>query len=335
MSLLDPRQAFKPYDYSEAYTFWELQQTSFWLHTEISMDSDIYDWKFNLTESERNIIGNILKSFVQSEVLIGDYWRKIADTFPKPEIALMASAFSGMEGIHQVAYAYLQDSLGLNDFESFLQDETVIERLQQISKFPEYVTTQHGHYLELKAADEQYRKDLARSIAVFSSFGEGVLLFSAFTILMSFAQRGLMRGLGEIIELSIRDESLHARAGCWLFRTFMSENQDIKGIKKEIYEACNLALEIEDKFIDSVFVTASLPNCEPEDLKQFIRSRANKQLKEIGLKPQFKIDRQAIKRLNWFDIASSGDQHGDFFSSRITQYARTSGWGGMFEGVTE
>jgi len=225
----------------------------------------------------------------------------------------------------------LQDSLGLNDFEGFMQDPVVMERLGQLNSFPDFTTYSPGQEIH----SITYKKDLARSLAVFSSFGEGILLFSAFTILMSFAQRGLMAGLGQIIEMSIRDETLHAKGGCWLFNQFMAENKDIKGIKKEIYEACNLALEIEDKFIDSVFGISSLPNCTPEDLKQFIRSRANQQLKGINMKPQFKVDKEAVKRFGWFDISSSGDQHADFFSSRVTQYSRTSGWDNLWEGLTE
>ncbi len=144
-----------------------------------------------------------------------------------------------------------------------------------------------------------------------------------------------MRGVGEIIEMSIRDESLHAQAGCWLFNQFMKENKDLKGLKKELYTACELAIEIEDKFIDSIFKNDTLPNVNPIDLKQFIRSRANSQLKAINLKPIFRIDKKAIKRLNWFNLASSGDQHADFFASRVTQYARTEGWEEMWKSNTK
>lgn len=321
-SLLIKREYYKPFDYPQAYEYWLLQQTSFWIHTEINMDQDIYDWRFNLTDTERSIIGNILKSFVQSEVLIGDYWRRIGGVFEKPEIAMMAASFSSFETIHQAAYAYLNDSLGLDDFQEFLQDEVIVKRLEQLAHPP----------TATKNKTTEWRKKLAVSLATFSAFGEGVLLFSAFTVLLSFAQRGLMRGLGEIIEMSIRDETLHAKAGCWLFNTFMKENQDIKKIKKDLYQACELAIQIEDDFIDNVFEQGHLPNCHPDDLKQFIRQRANTQLKDINLKPQFKIDRKAIKNLNWFNVTSGGDQHSDFFSSRVTQYARTSGWADMWEG---
>lgn len=332
-NLLEVRAHFKPFDYPKAYDFWLLQQSSFWIHTEINMDADIYDWKFNLTDAERNIIGNILKSFVQSEILIADYWRKISDMFPKPEIAMMASAFGSFETIHQASYAYLNDSLGLNNFQEFMQDPVVMERLDQLARPPKPYIEDYDYTREYAGQRLEWKKRLAKSLAIFSAFGEGVLLFSAFNILLSFAQRGLMRGLGEIIEMSIRDESLHAQAGVWLYNEFMKENQDIKNIKKDLYKACELAIQIEDRFIDSVFQNGTLPNCDPVDLKQFIRQRANNQLRSINLKSIFKINRLSIKKLNWFNLASGGDQHSDFFASRVTQYARTSGWDSMWEGI--
>ena len=53
MSLLDPRPTYAPFEYDQAYKYWELQQQSHWLHTEISMASDINDWKLKLNDGER------------------------------------------------------------------------------------------------------------------------------------------------------------------------------------------------------------------------------------------------------------------------------------------
>jgi ribonucleoside-diphosphate reductase beta chain len=332
MNLLTPRTWYKPFQYAKAYEFWELQQQSFWVHHEINMDQDIYDWKFNLTDAERSIIGNILKSFVQSEVLIGDYWRKLGGIFQIPELGMMTAAFSSFETIHIAAYAYLNDTLGIDDWQEFLQDEVVMRRLSQLSAPPEVYESSPLFTKEVEARVwHRYRKDLGISLAVFSAFGEGVALFSAFTILLSFAQRGLMKGLGQIIEMSIRDESLHAKAGVWLFNTFINENKDVHGIKKPIYEAGRITVQMEEKFIDHVFKDATLPNCTAEDLKEFIKQRCNNQLRALHLKPEYRIDKNKVKNLAWFNLASSGDQHADFFASRVTQYAKTSGWNNMWE----
>ena len=332
MSLLKPRDYYKPFEYPKAYDFWLTQNQSFWLHTEMNMDKDIEDWRFKLNEDERLIIGNILKSFVQSEVLIGDYWRAVARVFPKPEISMMASTFSAFETIHIAAYAYLNETLGLIDFQSFLQDEVAMERLARLQTPP--APFKPSSFDILNNQEEEYyewRKKLALSLAIFSAFGEGVALYSAFAVLLSFSVRGLMKGVGEIIEFSNRDEALHARGGIWLFKEFINENQDIQDIKKEIYEAARIAVKIEDSFIDSVFQGRSLENCSPHDLKQFIRQRANDQLVALGLKQNWKnIDKEALDRMSWFGYVTAADNHADFFAGRVSEYSKTDGWDEMF-----
>lgn len=324
-NLLVPRDYYKPFEYPKAFDFWLTQNQSFWLHTEINMDKDIEDWRFKLSEDEKLIIGNILKSFVQSEVLIGDYWRAVARIFKKPEISMMASTFSAFETIHIAAYAYLNETLGLTDFKSFLQDQTAMERLERLQTPPAVYrgSSDEEHY--------EYRKKLALSLAVFSAFGEGVALYSAFAVLLSFSVRGMMKGVGEIIEFSNRDEALHAKGGIWLFKEFMNENQDINDIKKDIYEAARIAVKIEDSFIDTVFDGRTLPNCTAYDLKQFIRQRANDQLVALGLKQNWKnVDKEALERMNWFGYVTAADNHADFFYGRVTEYGKTDGWDDMF-----
>jgi len=331
-NILEPREYYKPFEYPKAYDFWLTQNQSFWLHTEINMDKDIDDWRFLLTDDEKLIIGNILKSFVQSEVLIGEYWRSVARIFTKPEIAMMSATFSGFETIHIASYAYLNETLGLTDFQAFLQDQKAMERLDRLQEMPVPFTSFHKKGTDLY--DEDYynwRKRTALSLAVFSAFGEGVALYSAFAVLLSFSVRGMMKGVGEIIEFSNRDEALHSRAGIWLFNELIKENTDIQDIKKDIYEAARMTVKAEDGFIDSVFEGRSLPNCTAYDLKQFIRQRANDQLIAIGLKRNWKnVDKAALERMSWFGYVTAADNHADFFSGRVTEYGKSGGWDEMF-----
>lgn len=309
MSLLTPRPTYAPFEYEQAYKFWELQQQSHWLHTEIAMASDINDWKLNLTDSEKNVIGNILKGFTQSEVFIQEYWSQmVAKWFKKPEIQMMSAAFASMESIHAVAYAYLNQSLGLEDFSSFLHEPTAKAKIDRL--------------IETKGKSKE---EIARSLAIFSGFNEGVNLFSSFAVLLNFSRFNKMKGLGQIIAFSIKDESLHSEAGCWLFRTLISEFPDIwtDELKKSIYQAARDTIVLEDAFIDKAFELGSIEGLEPNDLKAFIRHRANTKLQDLGLKKNYKnVDKEALKRMDWFDVLSSGISHSDFFSSRVSDYSK-------------
>jgi len=92
MGLFDKRIAYKPFEYPEYYTEgWLKQAQAFWLHTEISMQSDIKDWNERLNEKEKHLVGNILLGFAQTECAVSDYWtQKVVGWFPKHEIQQMA-----------------------------------------------------------------------------------------------------------------------------------------------------------------------------------------------------------------------------------------------------
>lgn len=319
MGLLNPRVTYSPFEYEQAYKYWELQQQSHWLHTEIAMSSDINDWKMNLTDAERNVIGQILKGFTQSEVFIQEYWsQQVGKWFKKPEIQMMAATFASFESIHAVSYAYLNDSLGLTDFSAFLHEPTAKAKIDR-----------------LIGTRGKTKQEIAKSLAIFSAFNEGVNLFSSFAVLLNFSRTNKMKGLGQIIAFSIKDESLHSDAGCWLFRTLIQEYPEIwtDELKKELYDAARLTVELEDSFIDKVFELGDIDGITAKDLKTFIRHRCNTKLGDIGLKTNWKnIDKDAIERMSWFDVLSSGVSHSDFFASRVDSYAKgTMDFSNIFE----
>lgn len=317
--ILTPRPTYAPFDYPEAYRYWELQQQSHWLHSEISMSSDINDWKLHLTLSEKNVVGQILKGFTQSEVFIQEYWGSfVSRKFKKPEIQMMAAAFASMESVHAVSYAYLNDSLGLSDFEAFLHEPTAKAKIDRL--------------IETKGKTKQ---EIAKSLAIFSAFNEGVNLFSSFAVLLNFSRFNKMKGLGQIIAFSIKDESLHSEAGCWLFRTLISEYPEIwtDELKHELYEAAKLTVKLEDDFIDKVFELGDIEGITSRDLKQFIRHRANTKLTDLTLKSNWRnVDKEALERMSWFDVLSSGVSQQDFFSGRVDSYSKgTKDWGTIWE----
>jgi ribonucleoside-diphosphate reductase beta chain len=309
MSLLTPRPTYAPFEYEQAYLYWERQQQAHWLHLEISLASDINDWKMVLTEGEKSVVAGILKGFVQSEVFIQEYWSQLVSKwFKKPEIQMMAATFGAFESIHAVSYAFLNQSLGLEDFDAFLSEPAAKAKIDR-----------------LMAPKGKAKIEIARSLAIFSAFNEGVNLFSSFAVLLNFSRFNKLKGVGQIIALSIKDESLHSEAGCWLFRTFAAEYPEIwtDEFKASIYEAARVTVSLEDAFIDMVFRDGSVEGLDPSDLKTFIRHRANTKLGDLGLKSNWRnIDRDALQRMDWFDQLSVGVNQQDFFAGRITDYAK-------------
>lgn len=308
MGLLDRRLCYGPFEYPLAHEYWLKQQTSHWLHTEIQMNSDVMDWALALSESERSVISRTLKGFVQSEVLIEDYWsNRVTRWFKKPEIQMMASAFASMESVHAVSYAYLQETLGMQDFDAFLHEPAAKAKIDRLLTTPGKTS-----------------QEIARSLAIFSAFNEGVNLFSSFAILMSFSRRNLLKGVGQIIAFSIRDESLHSEAGCWLFRTFAEEYPEVltEELKEALYDAARLTVELEDAFIEQSFSLGEIEGISSDDLKAYIRFRTNTKLKDIGLKGIWRPNKDKLNNLDWFSVLSSGVELQDFFAGRVSSYSK-------------
>ena len=276
MGLFDLRVAYKPFEYSEYYTEgWLKQAQAFWLHTEIPMSGDVKDWNEKLTKEEKNLVGNILLGFAQTECAVSDYWtQKVVAWFPKHEIQQMAMMFGSQETIHAVAYSYLNETLGLENFEAFLQDDATMKRFDNLVAY------------------------------------EG------------------SEKIGQQMKWSVRDESLHSKMGCQLFRHMCEEDPKLLNkCKAEVFDAAKTILDAEEKYIDKMFELGDIENLKAYDLKQFIRKRLNEKLHELGYANSglnFEFNKKAASNLDWFYHLTGGHTHTDFFAVRPTDYSKAN-----------
>lgn len=320
MSIFKPRAAFMPFEYPQFHEYWLKANQAHWIHTEVSMASDINDWKVNLSEKERHLIGSILKGFTQTEVFIGnDFWSgRLLKQVKKPELQMMFATFAAFEAIHANGYSYLDQSLGLEDYAAFLHEPTVKAKIDRL--------------MNVKAKTVA---ETAKAVAIFSAFNEGVALFSSFAVLLNFSRFNKMKGMGQIIAWSCLDEDLHSRAGCELFRVIASEHPEIMTdeFKHDIYEAARLTIELEDEFLENAFKHGDVEGLTLADMKTFIRNRANMKLQELGMKSNWKnIDKDGLNRLQWFTVMTEGATQQDFFAQRETSYSKGNlDWSKMWD----
>ena len=313
MGLFDERIAYKPFEYPQYFTEgWMKQAQAFWLHTEIPMSGDVKDWNEKLTDKEKSLVGNILLGFAQTECAVSDYWtQKVVGWFPKHEIQQMAMMFGSQETIHAVAYSYLNETLGLEDFKAFLHEPATAKRFEN-----------------LVAYEGNSPRGIASSLAIFSAFAEGVSLYSAFAVLYSFQMRNLLKGIGQQMKWSVRDESLHSKMGCQLFRHMCEEDSQLQSLcREDIIKAAETMVLLEAKYIDKMFEMGDVEGIKATDLKHFIKKRANEKLVELGyvdLGSYFPYDEKAAANLDWFYHLTGGVTHTDFFAMRPTDYSKAN-----------
>jgi len=311
MSLFKERIPYKPFEYPEYYNDgWLKQAQAFWLHTEIPMSGDVKDWNEKLTPEEKNLVGNILLGFAQTECAVSDYWtQNVVGWFPKHEIQQMAMMFGSQETIHAVAYSYLNETLGLENFEAFLHEPATAERFDNLVSY-----------------SGKNPIGIGRSLAIFSAFAEGVSLYSAFAVLYSFQLRNLLKGIGQQMKWSVRDESLHSKMGCQLFRHMCQEIPNLQNdCYKDVIKAAETMLAAEENYIDKMFEQGDIENLKSYDLKQFIRKRLNEKITELGYsngRGHFEFDEVGASNLDWFYHLTGGHTHTDFFAIRPTDYSK-------------
>jgi ribonucleoside-diphosphate reductase beta chain len=220
---------------------------------------------------------------------------------------MMLSAFSNMETIHIAAYALLLETIGMpeSEFGAFLDYQEMRDKHDYMSKF-----------------GIGSNADIARTVAMFGGFTEGLQLFASFAMLMNFPRFNKMKGMGQIVSWSVRDESLHCEGMIKLYHAFNKETGAVtKSVADDIVDCCKTVVGMEDKFIDLAFEMGPVQGMTPEDIKKYIRYIADWRLKQLELPIVYGVTENPLP---WLQVLLSGVEHANFFEARSTEYSKAA-----------
>ena len=114
MTVLDESKAYKPFAYPWAVELTKKHEEVHWVEDEAELSEDVQDWRTKLSVQEKDFIENILRLFTQSDVQVGsNYHEFLIPKMKNNEVRNMLASFANREGVHQRAYALLNDTLGL------------------------------------------------------------------------------------------------------------------------------------------------------------------------------------------------------------------------------
>ena len=308
-NLLTPNPVYKPFHYPWAYEAWLMQQRLHWLPEEVPLAEDVKDWRQRLTDAERNLLTQIFRFFTQADVEVNNcYMKNYSQVFMPTEVQMMMSAFSNIETVHIAAYSHLLDTIGMPEVEyaAFLKYKEMKDKWDFMQEFG--IST---------------KPDIAKTLAMFGAFTEGLQLFASFAMLMNFPRFGKMKGMGQIVSWSVRDETLHMQSIIRLYHTFLGENPEINTpeLERDIYKACETVVHHEDSFIDLAFELGGVEGMTAGDVKAYIRYIADRRLTQLNLKPIFHIE---ANPLPWMDAILNGVEHTNFFENRATEYSKAA-----------
>ena len=320
LDLLTANPVYKPFRYPWAYDAWLTQQRVHWLPEEVPLADDVKDWHRNLSASEQNLVTQIFRFFTQSDVEVNNcYMKHYSQVFKPTEILMMLSAFSNIETIHIAAYSHLLDTIGMPEAEysAFLDYKEMKDKFDYMQGF----SVENKH-------------EIAKTLAAFGAFTEGLQLFASFAILLNFPRFNKLKGMGQIVTWSVRDETLHCLSVIRLFRTFVQENPEIwtDALRSELSEICATIVHHEDAFIDLAFELGPVEGLDAVQVKTYIRFIADRRLMQLGLEPLYHVD---TNPLPWLDDLLNAVEHANFFENRSTEYSRASTSGTWEEAWTD
>ena len=319
--LMEFSETYKPFHYPWAVEITTRHEKVHWIEDELDLSEDVADWKSGkMSVVEKEYITNILRLFTQSDVAVGqNYFDQFIPKFKNNEVRNMLGAFAAREGIHQRAYALLNETLGLSDAEyhAFLEYQEMADKIEFMMD-----------------SDPNTVRGLGLSLAK-SVMNEGVALFASFVMLLNFQRYGKMKGMGKVVEWSIRDESIHVEGISKLFKAYCAEHPRIVDdeFKSAIYEMARQAVKLEDKFVDLAYKLGEIEGLESSEVKTYIRYITDRRLLQLGMKPNFKVKDNPLPWLEW---VLNGADHTNFFENRVTEYevaGLTGKWDDVYEQV--
>src|SRR3569833_1079633 len=282
--LLTPSASYKPFRYPWAYEFWKKQQQVHWMPEEVPLGEDCQDWAVKLNDKERNLLTQIFRFFTQSDIEVADnYLERYGRVFKPTEVKMMLSSFANMETIHIAAYALLLETIGMpeSEFGAFMEYDAMKATHDYMQKFG----------VETNA-------DIARTLAMFGGFTEGLQLFASFAMLMNFPRHNKMKGMGQIVSWSVRDESLHCEGIIKLYHAFNAETGAVtKAVADDIVDCCKTVVGLEIRFI------------------------ADRRLRQLQLPEVYGIKENPLP---WLQSMLSGVEHANFFEARATEYSKAA-----------
>jgi ribonucleoside-diphosphate reductase beta chain len=287
--------------------FWNQNIMQFWTDDEIPLSDDKMSW-LTLSNAERDIYMKVLGGLTLLDTLQGGAGMPKILEFTEGLQRKAVLGFIGMmEQIHAKSYSSIFTTLATGE---------------DIAKVFAWVEQQENLQLKAEIISRYYngirsRKDLYLAMGA-SVLLESYLFYSGFFYPLYLAGQGRMTSSGEIIDLILRDESIHGLyVGMLAQEQFaLLELKERQEALEELHLLFGLLHSNEEAYTEEIYSAIGLA----DEVKTFLRYNANKAWMNLGLEPMF--PEEEINPIVQNGIRTQTKQH-DFFSKKGNGYVRT------------
>lgn len=288
-------------------TFWNQNIMQFWTDDEIPLSDDKMSW-MELSASERDTYKKVLGGLTLLDTVQGGVGMpKIMEHVDGLQRKAVLAFMGMMEQIHAKSYSSIFTTLAAT--EEIDEIFAWVERNPHLQKKAALIAKR---YQEIETPKDLYMAMVA------SVFLESYLFYSGFFYPLYLAGQGKMTSSGEIIDLIVRDESIH---GLYVGVLAQEVYQKLSvaeqaAVKEELYALLHELHANEEEYTVSLYTEIGLA----DEVLAYVRYNANKALMNLGLEPFFPEEEVNPIVLN--GIRTHTKQH-DFFSKKGNGYVRT------------
>lgn len=314
MGVFDTRVNYKPFEYNEiTEPFIKAIWSGHWTHYEFDFKSDKQDFLTKLTEGERGVITRAALLISQVEVSLKAYWSNIGKILPVPEIADVGAVFGNNEVQHSRAYSQILTVLNLDEeFQNMLTSGVVEGRVKYLSKYVNKIY-------------KNDRKNIVYSLILFTLFTENVSLFSQFYTILGFNRyNNILKDVANVVQYTTKEETIHANFGVTLVNQIREEYPELfdEELEQKIIEETEEAIKAETELIKWMLQDFENEFLSEEILINFVKSRLNTCLKNIGIQYHIPVSTKVLRSAKWFDEEILAPSSTDFFYKKPIDYAK-------------
>lgn len=307
------RIAYKPFEYPSLGMYVDAIQQSYWIVTEFGFQSDVQEFKTEMSFAGKEAVRRSMLSISQVEVGVKTFWGNMGNRVTKPEVQEVGATFSESEARHARAYSHLLEVLGLNsDFSKVLEVPAIKRRVDYAQK-------------ALAKGRTDSNKDYMESILLFSLFIENVSLFSQFLIISQInKETGMLKGMSNVVAATSLEERTHADFGYELINIIRRENPEWfdEDLNARVKDLVMESFDAETGIVEWIFGEGELDCISTEETIEYIKNRYNLGLESAGFEKMFDIDQDKLERVKWFDVQNTATSHTDFFAQRSINYTK-------------
>jgi len=290
--------------------FWDQNIRQFWVDEEIPLTDDKLTWMTLQPEEKRayeHVIGGLT----------------LLDTHQgSTGMPLVSQAVDGYQRKAVLSFMGAMEHMHAKSYSSIYSTLSSMERIDQIFEW-----IKENKFLQQKLdiilnAYHSIKDERSLYLAMASSvFLESFLFYSGFFYPLYLAGQGKLINSGEIINLIIRDESVHGVYVGLLAQDVFSRLSDKEQVaaQQDVVHLLEQLSDIEKKYTVEIYAQIGLV----DQVDKFVHYNADKAMMNLGLEPIFNITEDLVNPIVINGMKSDTKNH-DFFSTKGNGYIKTT-----------